>query len=276
MHNLIDKLSFSLKTLSISNSTPMAKFIKGIEFLTNVLSSIKDISIVQQEGQDYIYKIISILYDLQIVQLLTMINFSFNQILTFVQTLTGKMCNVMPAMNDDKWNLYLYVAQFCFKCALTENENAQIKFTENIIVMLEKAKIPLVRYNQIITILTNWHQPFLNLQIKYENFWEDVFTIFYLLFINNEEITNSICEMENLWNLFVRKYLISYVDDVKKNNKTISKGASDEIKKIYDHVNNIVKNNLSNGNTTDTKISWWTSTKNTIKLYFPDIIKEDK
>ena len=142
--------------------------------------------------------------------------------------------------------------------------------------MLEKAKIPLVRYNQIITILTNWHQPFLNLQIKYENFWEDVFTIFYLLFINNEEITNSICEMENLWNLFVRKYLISYVDDVKKNNKTISKGASDEIKKIYDHVNNIVKNNLSNGNTTDTKISWWTSTKNTIKLYFPDIIKEDK
>ena len=82
--------------------------------------------------------------------------------------------------------------------------------------------------------------------------------------------------MVNLWNLFVRKYLISYVDDVKKNNKTISKGASDEIKKIYDHVNNIVKNNLSNGNTTDTKISWWTSTKNTIKLYFPDIIKEDK
>lgn len=277
IYRLIEKLSFSMKNLSINNSVPIAKFIKSIEFLTNLIQAIKDITVLQQEGLDYIYKIIEILYELHIIQLLTSNNFSFTQILTFVQVLTVKSCNVMPQMNDDKWNLYIYLAQFCFKCALVENENSQIKFSENLIVLFERPKIPLVRYGQIINILVNWHQPFVNIKKKYENYWDDVFKIFYLLFINNEDVANSSTEMENLWNLYLKKYLISYVDVMKKENKKINESAHEDIKKIYEFVKNIVKNNLSNGNNENNgNVGWWNATKNTIKLYFPDIVKDDK
>jgi hypothetical protein len=89
-----------------------------------------------------------------------------------------------------------------------------------------------------------------------------------MILINNPEIKNTKKEIEDLWNLFIKKYLVSYVDEHKKK-ETENEEVTKIIKKIYDLVKDIAKNNSSNGNE---DVSWWDSTNNMIKLYFPNII----
>ena len=104
------------------------------------------------------------------------------------------------------------------------------------------------------------------LKNKYDKFYEDIFKFFYLLFTNNEDLKLNYKEIEKLWNTFCRKYLISYVDTNK--NKKENDNCIIIIKKNYDTVKEIVKFlNLGNKD-----ISWWESTKNSIKLYFPQIL----
>ena len=105
----------------------------------------------------------------------------------------------------------------------------------------------------------------MSLKKKYDKFFEDIFQFFFILF-SNEDLKTNQKEIEKLWNSFCRKYLISFVDT----NKNNFDNCLPIIKKNYDVVHKIVKF-LNEGNN---DISWWESNKNSIKLYFPQIVDE--
>ncbi len=264
---LIYKLLLNLKiTIKIDNTISLARFMKTIEYFSNILNTIKDINSIKSESLQIIINIIKIMFELQITEILFINNFNTNQILIFIQLLADKIKIVLPEIDDEKWDLYIYLGHFCLKISLVENEEIQNKFFNCLFYLYEKTKIPIERYSQINELIINWHPAFMLLKNKYDKFYEDIFKFFYILFTNNEDLKINHKEIEKLWNTFVRKYLISYVDTNK--NKKENDNCIIIIKKNYDTVKEIVKFlNLGNKD-----ISWWESTKNSIKLYFPQIL----
>ena len=267
MIELIYKLLFQLKdTIKIDGSISLSRFMKTLEYFLNILNTIKDINSIKYESLQIIKNIIKIMFDLQITGVLLNNNFDYNQIINFIKLLADKIMIVLSDVDDEKWDLYIYLGQFCLKISLVENEEIQNKFFNCLFYLFEKIKIPLVRYSQINELIINWHPAFMLLQKKYDKFYEDIFKFFYILFINNEDLKTNQNELEKLWNTFCKKYLISYVDT--KQNKNENNDCLLIIKKNYDTVNEMVKF-LNSGNV---DVSWWESTKNSIKLYFPQII----
>jgi hypothetical protein len=264
---LIYKLLLQLKiTIKTDNTISLARFMKIIEFLSNILNTIKDINSIKNESLQIIINIIKIMFELQITEILFNNNFNTNQILIFIQLLADKIKLVLPEIDNEKWDLYIYLGQFCLKMSLVENEEIQNKFFNCLFYLYEKIKIPIERYSQINELIINWHPAFMLLKNKYDKFYEDIFKFFYLLFTNNEDLKLNYKEIEKLWNTFCRKYLISYVDTNK--NKKENDNCLIIIKKNYDTVKEIIKFlNLEN-----IDVSWWESTKNSIKLYFPQIL----
>ena len=264
---LIYKLLLKLKiTIKTDNTISLARFMKTIEYFSNILNTIKDINSVKTESIQIIINIIKIMFELQITEILLINNFKTNQILIFIQLLADKIKLVLPEINDEKWDLYIYLGQFCLKISLVENEEIQNKFFNCLFYLYENIKIPIERYSQINELIINWHPAFMLLKNKYDKFYEDIFKFFYLLFTNNEDLKLNYKEIEKLWNTFCRKYLISYVDTNK--NKKENDNCLIIIKKNYDTVKEIIKFlNLEN-----IDVSWWESTKNSIKLYFPQIL----
>jgi hypothetical protein len=239
---------------------------KTIEYFSNILNTIKDINSIKSESLQIIINIIKIMFELQITEILFINNFNTNQILIFIQLLADKIKLVLPEIDNEKWDLYIYLGQFCLKISLVENEEIQNKFFNCLFYLYEKIKIPIERYSQINELIINWHPAFMLLKKKYDKFYEDIFKLFYILFTNNKDLKTNHKEIEKLWSTFCRKYLISYVDTNK--NKNENDNCLIIIKKNYDTVNEIVKF-LNLGNI---DVSWWESTKNSIKLYFPQIL----
>ena len=262
IYKLLFKLKISIKTdISIS----LARFIKTIEFFSNILKSIKDINSIKIESIQIIKDIIKLMFDLQITEVLLNNNFGNNQIFIFIKLLADKIMIVLSEIDDENWDLYIYLSQFCLKISLVENEEIQKKFFNCLFYLFEKKKIPLVRYTQINELILNWYPAFMSLKKKYDKFFEDIFQFFFILF-SNEDLKTNQKEIEKLWNSFCRKYLISFVDT----NKNNFDNCLPIIKKNYDVVHKIVKF-LNEGNN---DISWWESNKNSIKLYFPQIVDE--
>ena len=95
--------------------------------------------------------------------------------------------------------------------------------------------------------------------------------MFYAIFMNNPAIQNNTTEIEKLWTLLIKKYMISFNDENKINNNYSTKEEIETIKKIYIMVEGIV-HKITNSQ----KLKWFESTKNMIKLYFPEILLDSK
>ena len=162
--------------------------------------------------------------------------------------------------------------QFCLKSSLIEDENIQKKFFSKISFFLDK---PLLQSSiqKVINLLQDWHQYFAQLKIKYKNFWKDIINMFYALFMNNPAIQNNSTDIEKLWILLIKKYMITFNDENKMSENSYSdkKEEIEIIKKIYMMVEKIV-HKITNS----PKLNWFESTKNMIKLYFPEILVDSK
>ena len=95
--------------------------------------------------------------------------------------------------------------------------------------------------------------------------------MFHALFMNTPSIQNNTTEIEKLWTLLIKKYMTSFNDENKINNNYSTKEEIETIKNIYIMVEKIVQK-ITNSQ----KLVWFESTKNMIKLYFPEILVEAK
>ena len=177
---------------------------------------------------------------------------------------------IIKEKNDFYNSLFMFLEQFTMKCSLIEDEKIQKIFFNQISYFISKT-IPQGYTSKVITILEEWHKSFAQLNIKYKDFWKDVINMFYLLFMNNPKIQNNTTDIEKLWTLLINKYMISFNDENKKNNNLSIEEEIETIKKIYNIVQTIV-NKITNSQ----RLNWFESTKNLIKLYFPEILVESK
>ena len=91
--------------------------------------------------------------------------------------------------------------------------------------------------------------------------------------MNNPSIQNNSTDIEKLWTLIIKKYMITFNEENKMNENSCS-GNKEEIeiiKKIYITVEGIV-HKITNSQ----KLNWFESTKNMIKLYFPEVLVNSK
>ena len=266
---------------------------KVIYLFNNVLLTIKSNDILYLDCSSRILSILKLLYDNNIAKIFFELNHKINNIsdlisilsnivyecmdITYINLKEGKKKNIdtselnkIKEKNEFYNSVFIFLCQFAMKCALIEDEKIQKLFFTQISFFVNKP-IPQGYISKVINILQEWQPFFSQLNIKYKDYWKDVIKMFYALFINNPEIQNNTTEIEKLWTLLIKKYIISFNDENKKNNNFSIKEEIETIKKIYNIVENIVRK-ITNSQ----KLNWFESTKNMIKLYFPEILVDTK
>ena len=180
--------------------------------------------------------------------------------------------HILKEKNEFFNSIFIFLMQFSLKSALIEDENIQKKFFSKISIFVERP-IPQSMIQKVINLVQDWHQYFSQMKIKYQNFWKDVINMFYALFMNNPAIQNNSTDIEKLWTLLIKKYMITFNDENKMSENPYSdkKEEIEIIKKIYIMVEGIV-HKITNSQ----KLNWFESTKNMIKLYFPEILVDSK
>ena len=268
-----------------------------IYLFNNVLLTIKSNEVLTTDCCSRISNIIKLLYDNNI----TKVFFELKQKVDNISDLTSilsKICaegmdNTIKLLQKEKQNnklnenelkiikekndffnsIFIFCEQFCLKSALIEDENIQQKFFSQISFFVSRP-VPPSLVQKVINLMQDWHQYFSQLKIKYKNFWKDVINMFYNLFMNNPTIQNNSTDIEKLWTLLIKKYMISFNDENKNSeNSTYSENKEEIeiIKKIYIMVEGIV-HKITNSQ----KLNWFESTKNMIKLYFPQVLVDSK
>ena len=262
------KLSPILKQgiINSNNITSFTNYIKAFDFLINILHSYNNYVSLSNDSIMLLEGIITEIYDPNIITVLIMNNFNFIQVFNFVETLILKLIEVLPGVNDVKYNLYIYLMQFCFKCALNINEQVQVKFIGNVIKMF-KIKIPYERYEDILTILINWNEPFLMLRKMYNGCWKDVIEIFYCLLSNNDDIKSHLDYIEKVGVLFVKKYIYGYIEEKKRGFMEEVSECEKNIIKVFTYI----KHNLISGKKEG--VEWFEKLENEMKEIFGDLIK---
>ena len=266
---------------------------KVIYLFNNVLLAIKSNDILYLDCSSRILNILKLLYDNNIAKIFFELKNKIVNISEFISILSsivyecmditskslkeGKKNNIdinelnkIKDKNEFYNSVFIFLCQFTMKCALIEDEKIQKLFFTQISFFVNKP-IPQGYISKVINILQEWHQYFSQLNIKYQDYWKDVINMFYALFINNPEIQNNTTEIEKLWTLLIKKYIISFNDENKINSNYSRKEELETLKKIYNIVENIVHKI-----THSQKLNWFESTKNMIKLYFPEILVDSK
>jgi hypothetical protein len=193
----------------------LQKIIQTLGFLKGLFSIVDDFGPISGESIMCIGRIFKTFYENNILTAV-LDQSQFSEIVSIV---IEKLTKCLPKINDDKWELFVFMLEFLLKCVLIENETIQIQYVEKLHKLIESSVIPIFRFKDIYNQLSSFYNSFLNLKLKHENLWIKVFIIFKILLSNNEELYNSTNDIEILWSLFIKKYLISYVDHMKRMNK---------------------------------------------------------
>ena len=267
-----------------------------IYLFNNVMLTIKSNDTLTSDCISRISNILKLLYDNNIVKIFFELKQKVENISELISTLS-KICaegidTTSNLLKKEKQNnklnenelvllkekneffnsIFIFLMQFSLKSALIEDENIQKKFFSKISIFVERP-IPQSMIQKVINLVQDWHQYFAQLKIKYQNFWKDVINMFYALFMNNPAIQNNSTDIEKLWTLLIKKYMITFNDENKMSENPYSdkKEEIEIIKKIYIMVEGIV-HKITNSQ----KLNWFESTKNMIKLYFPEILVDSK
>ena len=266
---------------------------KVVYLFNNVLLTIKPKDLLLMDINSRIYNIVKLLYDNNIAKIFFELKQTTNNVSELISTLSnivsecmdisltnlkdGKKNNIdenelakLKEKNEFYNSFFIFLGQFSLKCSLIEDEKVQKLFFTQMSFYVKKP-IPQGYISKVINILEEWHKCFPQLKIKYQNFWKDVINMFHALFMNNPAIQNNTTEIEKLWTLLIKKYMTSFNDENKMNNNYSAKEEIETIKNIYIMVEKIVQK-ITNSQ----KLIWFESTKNMIKLYFPEILVETK
>ena len=267
-----------------------------IYLFNNVMLTIKSNDALTSDCISRISNILKLLYDNNIVKIFFELKQKVDNISELISVLS-KICaegidSTSNLLKKEKQNnklnenelvllkekneffnsIFIFLMQFSLKSALIEDENIQKKFFSKISIFVERP-IPQSMIQKVINLVQDWHQYFAQLKVKYQNFWKDVINMFYSLFMNNPAIQNNSTDIEKLWTLLIKKYMITFNDENKMSENPYSdkKEEIEIIKKIYIMVEGIV-HKITNSQ----KLNWFESTKNMIKLYFPEILVDSK
>ena len=267
-----------------------------IYLFNNVLLTIKSNETLTSDCISRISNILKLLYDNNIVKIFFELKQKVDNISILISTLSNicaegidntsnilkkekqnkefkeEELNLIKEKNDFFNSIFIFLMQFCLKSSLIEDENIQNKFFSKISFFVERPTHQSL-IQKVINLLQDWHQYFAQLKIKYKNFWKDVINMFYALFMNNPAIQNNSTDIEKLWTLLIKKYMVTFNDENKmcENSYSDKKEEIKIIKKIYIMVEGIV-HKITNSQ----KLNWFESTKNMIKLYFPEILVDSK
>ena len=269
---------------------------KVLYLFNNVLLTIKSHEILTSDCCSRISNIVKLLYDNNITKIFFEAGQKVDNISELISTLS-KICaagidstyNVLQREKQNKKlseveiksvkekndffnSIFIFLEQFCLKSSLIDDEVIQKLFFSQISFFVSKP-IPPSLIPKVMNLLQDWHQYFAQLKIKYKNFWKEVINMFYFIFMNNPAIQNNSTEIEKLWTLLIKKYMITFNDEYKMSNNSYNemKEEIEIIKKIYIIVEGIV-HKITNSQ----KLNWFESTKNMIKLYFPEILVDSK
>ena len=264
-----------------------------IYLFNNILLTIKPNDILNSDCNTRILEIVQKLYNNNIAKILFELKEKLDNVSELISILSkivfecidktlksledGKkkgidinILNKIKEKNEFYSSLFIFLAKFAMKCSLIEDAKLQQLFFTQLSFFVSKP-IPHGNISNFMDILQDWHQYFTKLNIKYSSFWKDVINMFYAIFMNNPAIRNNTTDIEKLWTLLIKKYMISFNEEIKTNNSLTTKEEIETIKKIYIMVKNIVQK-ITNSQ----KLNWFESTINTIKLYFPEILVDSK
>jgi hypothetical protein len=209
----------SQQIVSTKNNFYLNRMKQAINWFCNLLRLIPDMTTISSDSFIYIHKNIFYLYDNNFIQVFNNYLNDSETIFNLVKSLIEKLVISLPKTDDEKWELYYFILQFCFNSILIENEGLQRKYMSLCLEMFEVCSLPLYKYKELTTLLTVFYNRFSLLKAKYEEFWPDIFKLFFLIFTNNNDLYTSTSEIETLWTLFIKKFIISFVDYKKKNPK---------------------------------------------------------
>ena len=128
-------------------------------------------------------------------------------------------------------------------------------------------KIPYEKYEDILTILINWNEPFLMLRKMYNGCWKDVIEIFYCLLSNNDDIKSYLDYIEKIGVLFAKKYIYGYIEEKKRGFMEEVSECEKNIIKVFAYI----KHNLISGKKEG--VEWFEKLENEMKEIFGDLIK---
>ena len=201
------------------------RLIMTIEHLSNLFIILPNIKVFTTDSVDLVVKIIKELKEKRFLEK----TYLFNLIKEIVKKIEISDTN----LGDSKWDLFMQLFNFILLAILNENISIQKDYLLLLIELIREVKIPLIKFKEIFNCLNSFYSLSINLKEKTTYFWKGVFLLFFSLFKSNSELISSEYYMENLWLLFIRKYLISFVDNrkflVKKEEKSLNHSPTIEI-----------------------------------------------
>lgn len=198
---------------NVGNSLIQMEFSKNqnvLIFLNNLIQNIPSATYFSSDSINFIIKIFKNLKDKKYIDKQYIIN--------LIRTLSSKLMSLEINLIDEKSDLFINIFNFTLEGILNENKNIQNDYLLLINEILMDKKIPLLKIKEITSNLNKFYNSVIYLKTKSESFWERIFLLFFNIIKSNKDLLFDCPEMEQLWNCFIRKYLISYVDYKRINN----------------------------------------------------------
>lgn len=258
-----------------------------IKYLTNLFKVLPSINFFSSDCVDLCVKIVKILKEKRVEKTL---------LFSLIKEIVKKIETSDISFSDTKWDLFMQLFNFILQAILIDNVKIQNDYLLLLCELINEVKIPMLKFKEIYTSLNIFYTNSINIRDKSVYYWERIFCLFNYIFKSNKELVNSDFDMENLWCLFIRKFLISFVDSKQySKKKNINANANDKtdmseeqiksderslllLGEIVDYVKGSSKCKIFNyffiviENISPPK--WWESCKNTIVLYFPNLINK--
>lgn len=244
VHNNISavnsKLNDKINNKSISYQDSK-KLLNVVDFMCNILEYIDDINCFSSDGIQLLGNIIKTIKSKPII--------NEEHLFNLVKLIINKIQNTKISLIDSKWDLFVQILKFVLEAILNNSLKTQADYLNLLNILLLNIKIPLLKIKELINILNIFYTNSISVYNKSESYWEGIFKVFYNIIASNDELVLSDHEMSNLWNLFIRKYLISYVDSMRAVNKLNEINKSSDVLvdivnylkskcKIYNYLNN--------------------------------------
>lgn len=174
-----------------------------------------DYSYLSSESYDYLSSLFKIMIDNNIVDIFMSYSQDITLIVDIVRSLGIKVQAILKAVEDEKWDFYFKIIEFCFTFMLYENEGVQKVWTALLLQLVKAPAIPLVKFKELDLLLSQFLNGFNTARTKFDVYWIKVFELFDGLFRNNENLYSSANDFDLLFTS-MKKYLISFVDYNKK------------------------------------------------------------
>jgi hypothetical protein len=223
----------AISLLSIQNNEKNQNI---ITYLSNLIQAVPSINYFSSDSINTFVKILKTLKEKNIVDKPYLIN--------LIKAIVNKIHNSEISLIDVKWDLFIQLFNFILGEVLNDNTKIQTDYLIILNELMKDVKIPLLKFKEITNIVNVFYNTSIYLKQKSEYYWEGIFLLFLNIIKSNDDLLSSDNDMENLWNIFIRKYIISYVDSQRLTNSlSVESGSNTMLGLIIDYVKETSKFN---------------------------------